>query len=183
MSFIAKEMFLTRGVGHHKEKLASFEEALRSAKIAEYNLVTVSSIFPPGCKLIPREEGVKKLAPGAVVFVVMSRAETNENHRLVAASVGIAKPTDATAFGYLSEHHSHGQTEAEAGDYAEDLAASMLATTLGVEFNADANWNEKEEMFTISGKIVKPRSITQTAIGQKGGIWTTVIAAAVLVLE
>jgi len=56
------KMFLTRGVGRHKEKLASFEDALRDAGLAEYNLVNVSSIYPPGCKLIRREEGKKLLS-------------------------------------------------------------------------------------------------------------------------
>ena len=33
----------------------------------------------------------------------------------------------------------------------------------------------------MSGKIVKTRSITQTAVGDKEGLWTTVLAAAVFV--
>jgi arginine decarboxylase len=95
--------FLTKGVGRHKERLAAFEEALRTAEIAKYNLVHVSSIFPPGCKLISRELGVSRLLPGAVTYVVMSRNETDENRRLVAASTGIALPRDRKMYGYLSE--------------------------------------------------------------------------------
>ena len=85
-------------------------------------------------------------------------------------------------YGYLSEHESHGQNEREAGDYGEDLAASMLATTLGVDFNPDAAWDEKKEIYRISGKIVRTHSITQSAIGQRNGIWTTVLAAAVFII-
>ena len=179
---VPKEVFLTKGVGHHKEKLASFEEALRNAGIAHLNLVQVSSIFPPHCKLISRERGLKKVEPGAITFVVMSRNETNEARRLIAASVGIATPRDRDVHGYLSEHHSFGQTQAEAGEYAEDLAASMLATTLGVDFNPDASWDEKKELWKISGKIFRTQNVTQSAIGKKNGIWTTVLAAAVLLL-
>ena len=178
--FVPKRMFLTKGVGKHREKLTSFELALRSAGIASCNLVRVSSIFPPRCKLIPRNEGVKELKPGQVAFVVISENSTREPHRLIAASVGVAIPTDRNTFGYLSEHHSFGQTEEIAGDYAEELAAEMLATTLGMEFDADQSWDEKKEIYRISNKIVRTMNITQSAIGDKRGLWTTVLAASIL---
>ncbi len=173
-------MFLTKGVGKHREKLTSFELALRSAGIASCNLVRVSSIFPPRCKLVPRTEGIKELRPGQVTFCVMSENSTREPHRLIAASVGVAIPGDRNTFGYLSEHHSFGQTEEIAGDYAEELAAEMLATTLGVEFDPDRSWDEKKEIYRISNKIVRTMNVTQSAIGDKRGLWTTVLAASIL---
>lgn len=173
-------MFLTKGVGKHREKLTSFELALRSAGIAACNLVRVSSIFPPRCKLIPRSEGMKEIRPGAVTFVVMSENSTREPHRLIAASVGVAIPTDRNMFGYLSEHHSFGETEEVAGDYAEELAAEMLATTLGVEFDPDRSWDEKKEIYRISNRIVRTMHITQSAVGDKRALWTTVLAASIL---
>ncbi len=178
--FVPKRMFLTKGVGKHREKLTSFELALRSAGIAACNLVRVSSIFPPRCKMIPRTEGMKELEPGQVTFVVISENSTHEPHRLIAASVGVALPADRNTFGYLSEHHSFGQTEEVAGEYAEELAAEMLATTLGVEFDPDRSWDEKKEIYRISNKIVRTMNITQSAIGDKRGLWTTVLAASVL---
>ena len=176
-----REIFLTKGMGRHKAQLASFEEAIRDAQIAEFNLVPVSSIAPPNCKILPRAEGLKKLQAGEVVFVVMSRNQTDENQRLVAASVGLALPKDRNMHGYLSEHHSFGQTEEEAGDFAEDLAASMLATVLGVQFDPEADWDSKKEIYRISGRIVRTSNATQSAIGRKNGIWTTVVAAAVVI--
>ncbi len=181
MSMIAKECFLTKGVGRHKEKLASFEMALRDAGIAKFNLVRVSSIFPPYCRMIPKREGLKKLHAGEIVYVVLSENATNEPHRLIAASVGVAIPKDPSKYGYLSEHHSFGQVENAASDYAEDLAASMLATILGVDFDPDKSYNERKETWKISSEIVKTTAITQSAIGHKKGLWTTVIAAAVLI--
>jgi arginine decarboxylase len=181
MAFVAKEMFLTRGVGRHREKLASFELALRDAQIAEYNIVRVSSIFPPGCKMLSRNEGVKKLSAGQVLFTVVAESSTNEPHRLIASSIGVAIPSEKTHYGYLSEHHSYGQTDQQAGDYAEDLAAQMLATVLGVDFKPDAAWDERKETWKISNEIVTTRNITQSAIGDKNGLWTTVVAAAVLI--
>ncbi len=178
--FVPKRMFLTKGVGKHREKLTSFELALRSAGIAACNLVRVSSIFPPRCKLVPRSEGIQELKPGQVTFVVMSENSTREPHRLIAASVGVAMPADRNTFGYLSEHHSFGQTEELAGEYAEELAAEMLATTLGVAFDPDQSWDEKKEIYRISNKIVRTTQITQSAVGDKRGFWTTVLAASVL---
>ena len=59
MDFVAKKIFFTKGVGKSKDQLTSFELALRDAGIAPLNLVTVSSILPPGVKIIPKSEGVK----------------------------------------------------------------------------------------------------------------------------
>ncbi len=179
---IGQKIFFTKGVGIHKERLASFEAALRDAGIAPFNLVMVSSIFPPGCKKISREEGLKFLKPGQIVYAVMARNETNEPNRLIAASIGCALPADSNQYGYLSEHHSCGETDQKAGDYAEDLAASMLATTLGIEFDSNTAWDEREQIYKMSGKIIKTTNITQSAIGNKDGLWTTVIAAAVFIM-
>lgn len=175
-----KKVFFTKGVGRHKEKLASFELALRDAGIEKFNLVTVSSIFPPQAKIISREKGLQELSPGEIVFCVMARTETAEANRLAVASIGCAIPSDKNTYGYLSEHHGFGENENEAGDYAEDLAASMLASTLGINFDPNKDWNEKEEVFKMSGKIVRTRNITQTAMGKKD-YWTTVVSVAVLV--
>jgi len=178
---IAKEIFLTKGVGKHRERLTSFELALRDAGIASFNLVRVSSIFPPHCKLIPKSMGLQRLTPGQIVFCVMSETATNEPNRLIATAIGIAMPRDTRQFGYLSEHHSYGQTGKIAGDYSEDLAAEMLATTLGVSFDPEQSWDEKRKQWKISGDIVKTRNITQTAVGNRKGLWTTVISGAIFI--
>jgi arginine decarboxylase len=174
-------MFLTSGVGVHREKLQSFELALRSAGIEKYNIVTVSSILPPHCKIVSKAAGLKNLNPGEIVHCVLSQTSSNERNRLIAASIGVAIPRDRGQYGYLSEHHSYGQTEEVAGDYAEDLAASMLASTFGIEFADDIHYDEKKEIWKLSGKIVRTRNITKSAVVGKDGRWTTVLASAVLV--
>ena len=180
---VPRRLFLTKGVGKHKERLTSFELALRDAGIASQNLVRVSSIFPPHCKLISRKEGQKYLHHGEVVFAVVAENSTREPHRLLASSIGVAIPGDRGTYGYMSEHHSYGETDDQAGDYAEELAAEMLATTLDVEFDADKSWDEKKEIYRISNKIVRTANMTQSAVGDKHGRWTTVIAAAILIFE
>lgn len=177
---VPSKMFFTKGVGIAKEQLMSFEMALRNAGIEKFNLVTVSSIMPPGCQKITKEKGLEMLNPGEIVFCVMARNCTNEPNRLIAASIGCAIPTDNTQqYGYLSEHHPFGETDEKAGDVAEDLAATMLATTLGIEFNPECAWDEREEAYKASGKIIRTTNVTQSAQGNKDGLWTTVVTAAV----
>ena len=67
-------MFLTRGVGVHRYALTAFEFALRDADIEQQNLVYVSSILPPRCQVISREEGVELLRPGDITFCVLARS-------------------------------------------------------------------------------------------------------------
>jgi arginine decarboxylase len=180
---IPEYFFLTKGVGKHKEQLQSFELALRDAGIQHCNIVSVSSIVPSGCKLIPRERGLKMLSPGEITFVVLARNSTNEPHRLIASSIGVAIPSGRHNYGYLSEHHSNGQTDDKAADYTEDLAATMLATTMGIQFDPEIAWHEKEQLFKTSGMIIKTTNVTQSATGDKDGLWTTTVAAAVFVPE
>ncbi len=180
--FVPKRVFFTKGVGIHKEELTSFELALRDAGIEKFNLVQVSSIFPPGAKVVSKTVGLKKLSPGQVVFCVMSKLTSNEPRRLMATSVGCAIPMDRKLYGYLSEHHAYGQTDTTAGDYAEDLAAAMLASTLGIELDENLGWDEKKEIYRISDKIVKTTNVTQSAIVKSDGKYTTIVSAAVLIL-
>ncbi|MCK5075090.1 MAG: arginine decarboxylase, pyruvoyl-dependent [Calditrichia bacterium] len=178
--YVPRKVFLTKGVGKHREKLASFEMALRDAGLAAYNLVRVSSIFPPKCKIITAKKGISLLKPGQITHVVMSENATKEPNRLIAASVGIAIPSDDNRYGYLSEHHSFGEKGIIAGDYAEDLAVTMLATILGLEFDPDKSWDEMKELWKLGGQIIRTKNVTQTAVGNKDGLWTTVVAASVL---
>jgi len=179
MNIVPTKVFFTKGVGRHKSKLGSFERALRDAGIAQFNLVEVSSIFPPNAEIVEKEEGLKYLKPGQIVFVVLAQNSSNELNRLISASVGLAIPKDRSKYGYLSEHHSFGETEKVAGSYAEELAAEMLASTLGLHHHLI--WDEEKEAWKLDDRILMTSNITSTAVVEKAGEWTTVIAAAVLV--
>jgi arginine decarboxylase len=176
---VPKKVFFTKGVGKHKHELQSFELALRNAGIEKCNIVNVSSIVPPNCKIITREKGIVELDAGSITYCVMSRNQTNEPNRLVGSAIGVAIPKDRGAYGYISEHHSFGEVAQKAGDYAEDLAATMLATTLGVDFDTEKAWDERKQEYKMSHRIVRTQSVVQTAEGDKNGLWTTVIAIAV----
>ena len=172
-------MFLTRGVGIHRHRLTAFEFALRDADIEQQNLVSVSSILPPRCQLIERAAGVATLQPGEITFCVMARAETDEPGRRIASSIGLAQPKDPALYGYISEHHGFGMTEQESGEYAEDLAATMLASTLGIDFDPNAGWNERSQIYEMSDLIVGSLSVTAAAEGAPDGHWTCAVVAAV----
>ena len=179
---LPKKIFLTKGVGVNKDKLTSFESALRNAGIAEYNIVSVSSILPPNCKIIPKEKGLKFLKPGQILFCVLARNETNEPNRLISSAIGVAIPKNNGSHGYLSEHHYFGETAKKAGDYAEDLAATMLATTLGIKFDPDQAWDKRKQIYKASNHIFKTTGICQSTRGNKNGLWTTTVAAAVFIV-
>ncbi len=181
-NLVPKAAFFTKGKGTHRERLNSFEMALRAAGIAHLNLVKVSSIFPPRCRIMGKKRGLSYLTPGQITFCVMAENATNEPSRLISAAVGLARPRDKDRWGYISEHHSFGETSEKAGDYAEDLAATMLATVLDLEFDPDTDYNERKEIYEMSGEIVESRAVVQTAEGHKNGLWTTVVAALVFIL-
>lgn len=183
MHLVPRRMFFTRGVGKHRNSLQSFEVALRDAGIAEFNLVRVSSIFPPGCRIIQRRAGLRALRPGQVVYCVLADCRTNEPNRLAGAGIGLAVPAKGEQYGYISEHHGFGMTERRVADFVEDIAASMLASTLGVEFDPDADYDERREIYRMSGEIVTSRSFVRTAEGDKNGLWTTVVAAAIFLFD
>lgn len=181
-NLVPKMMFFTKGRGKHRNNLQSFEEALRDAGIASYNLVRVSSIYPPNCKIIPREKGLKMLSAGQIVFCVLAETRTNEPNRLACAGIGLALPADKNLHGYISEHHGFGMTEKACSDYVEDMAASMLATTQGIDLDPDRAFVERKNIYRSEGLVVRTKAVVQTVEGDKKGLWTTCVAAAVLVL-
>ena len=179
--FVPKRVFFTKGVGKHRTRLQSFEIALRDAGIEVFNLVRVSSIFPPHCKVVSKGRGLTRLQPGQIVHVVLAEASTNEPSRMVGAGIGLAVPAQGEQYGYISEHHDYGITEPRLRDLVEDMAATMLATTLGIEFDPETAYDQRKEIYNMSGKIINTRACVKTAEGDKGGLWTTVTAAAVFV--
>ena len=178
---VPQRMFFTKGVGKHHYNLQSFEAALRHAGIAHYNLVRVSSIFPPECKIIGREKGLTLINPGGIVYCVLAESRTNEPSRLACAGIGLALPANRSHYGYISEHHGYGLTTRKCGDLVEDMAATMLATTQGIDLDPEKAYDERREIYRAKGLVINTRAYVQTAEGDKNGLWTTVVAAAVFI--
>jgi arginine decarboxylase len=179
--YVPKYVFFTQGTGVHREKLMSFELALRDAGIQKQNLVRVSSIYPTSCKIIGKEEGLAMLKPGQITFVVLAETATEEENRLATCGIGLAIPKSHD-YGYIAEHHGYGMTQEKTEDLVEDLAATMLATTLGVQFDPDKAWDEREQQYKMSGEIVQTHSYVRVAPGAPGNLWTSVISSAVFIL-
>lgn len=178
---VPKGVFLTRGVGIHKERLNAFSLALRDARIEKLNLVSVSNVLPPGCKLLTSDEGVAELHDGQIAFCVMARQESDQPGQLLAASVGMAVPGSRKAHGIVAEHQSFEETEEEAQRSAEQLAISRLASTLGVDFDPQRDFDPRKQGFRISDSVVKSQTTVQSARAHKSGKWTCCVAAAVFV--
>lgn len=174
------KLFLTEGVGYHREKLISFEMALRDARIAQFNLVRVSSIYPPGAQFISLEEGVDRLTPGEIVHCVLSENATNQADHLIAASVGVALPPDANTHGFLAEHHSFDEEHTEAARHAESMAATMLSTLMNWPGAEDPCYDADHGVWIVGDSVVRSTSVVQATRG-KDGLWTSVVAAAVFV--
>ncbi len=182
-AIIPRNLFFTKGVGYHRNKLQSFELALRSAGIEKCNLVYVSSIFPPDCKIISRESGIEQLKPGQITFAVLAKEQTNEPNRQLSAAIGLARPKDSKQYGYISEHHGFGETMRKSADFAEDLAATMLASTMGIELDPDVAWDERKQVYKVGQRLFVTRSIAQSARGHKDGLWTTVVSSIVFLIS
>lgn len=177
---LPKKIFFTRGIGRGETQLQSFENALRDADIAAYNLVSVSSILPPYVEIVDKPEGIKLLSYGQILFTVLARNSSNELNRMISSAIGVAVPSDRSKWGYLSEHHSFGQTENDSGHFAEKLAAEMLASTMGLDDHL--RWEEKKNEYVLDDKILTTKNIAATTVVLKPDEWATVIAAAVLVV-
>jgi arginine decarboxylase len=179
LNLMPRKIFFTKGVGTHRSQLGSFENALRDANIAKYNLVEVSSIFPPYAELIDREEGLKELKTGQILHLVLARNSSNELNRLITASVGLAIPRNRTMYGYISEHHSYGETAEVAGKFAEGLAAEMLASTMGLS----SYLVDEQGKFKLNDAILLTTNITASSTVENANQWTTVVAAAVMIVS
>lgn len=182
MSMVPKKVFFVKGIGYHHSKLVSLEQALRSAGIEKFNLVKVTSILPPDCIEIAKESGLTELLPGQILHAVLSYTRSKKKDQTCTASVGVAKPKNKGDYGYLSEYQGFDEHPENIGTFAEKLATEMLATALGIPFDPDANYDEKQELYKINGKIVESKNITESAVVKKEGEWCTVLAAAIFIL-
>lgn len=182
MHMIPKKMFLTKGHGTHRHRLQSFELALRDAGIATCNLVNVSSIFPPQCKLISREQGAGLLNPGEITYCVLSEIHTKEP-ATIGASIGVALPNSADEFGYIAEYHEKNEFEPSLRVNVEELAILMLATTKGLAElkNAKNTLRSDDEIIKRFKHQMKTKSIADSIHHSDNNQWSTVVAVAVFI--
>jgi arginine decarboxylase len=177
---VPRKFFLTKGMGVDKDHLLAFDLALREAGISKFNLVPVSSILPPKCKMISKKEGLRYLKAGEIVFCVLSRKETNKSKKIIGASIGCAIPAK-NHYGYIAEYNSFGQSEEELSKHVENLAVSMLASSLGISLDLKKFQHKREKFFKLLGNSISTTNVTQVAESKRNGYWTCVVAAAVFI--
>ncbi|NMC51251.1 pyruvoyl-dependent arginine decarboxylase [Candidatus Kuenenbacteria bacterium] len=184
LPLIPSEVFFTRGWGNGRSKDISRRLALRAAGIGDYNIVNVDdAILPPKCKVISRFAGLSKLRRGEFIFCVLSCSSDSEPNRLVSSAVGWAWTPDTEQDGFVSRCALNGQTGIKTGDEAEDLAATMLASNLGIEFDPEKAWREREETYQAAGQDIRTSRLFQSRrCGPDKNIWTTVVTAAVFLM-
>lgn len=178
--YVPTGVFWAKGFGSHPNEIASFEMALRAARIAAFNLVPVSSIFPPPCRIVTRSQGLKRLKPGQIVHCVLSKVSSREPGQRLAASIGFAIPSDIDAYGCFFEHQATGKLAGKAGRYAADLSAEMLATLRGVRIVQSWSPERRRKAWLASGKIKRAMNVTQKTTAEAGNVYTTAVVAAVL---
>lgn len=158
MRLIPRKLFLTRGVGVHREKLTSFEMAFARSKHCSFQLGTCLVHLPAALPNCYQGRGYPCCKRARLYLLSWPRCPPSPGRR-IASSIGVARPADIDKYGYLSEHHTYGQTEQEAGDYAEDLAATMLATTLGIQFDAEKDCDKRREQYSWAAKLSIPPAL------------------------
>lgn len=178
---IPKKVFLTKGHGTHRHRLQSFELALREAGIAACNIVNVSSIVPPHCTLISREEGVSLLHPGEITYCVLSEVHTKDP-KTIGASVGLAIPESKDEYGYIAEYHEPEGSVSDLKSSVEELAILMLATTKGVTAKkSGSNQVSDEEIVDQFKDQMRTTSVADMVQHTDSNRWSTVVAVAVFI--
>ena len=184
MNLVPARYFLTKGIGIHEQEFYSRKEALRDAGIELCNLVRVSGVIPPGCRRIARTEGIEALSPGVLTFAVQALSRTNVPGQIATAALGLALPADPQCHGYIAE--AGGVTGIEAAELAldvEERAAGNLAASWGIEpTGADALLRGRKH-YEFEGREVAVESLVSSAKGQEKRLWTTVLVAAVYLLD
>ncbi|MBC7109558.1 MAG: arginine decarboxylase, pyruvoyl-dependent [Archaeoglobi archaeon] len=156
---IPKKFFLVTGCGSHRTDLGSFEIALRDAGVERQNFVSVSSIIPPGCRMIDAEEGRSLLKPGEITFCVMARNSSCKEGENISAALSYVIPEDEERNGYLFEYHGNEKDPEEAKRRAIELAEDLCRDLYECELKIGA--------VGISSEVRN---------------WTTVLAIAIFIL-
>jgi arginine decarboxylase len=158
------------------------QHALRQAGVADCNLVKVSSVLPPGVRLIDRAEAEQLLRPGNVVFAVIAQAVTQEPHQRLSVGVGWAIPDKPGVPGYVAEveeEQGHGMSAEACADEVGATAIRLLAERLRVKCDAETLWKKRKSGLALGRTRVLADSLTETVVGDEQGRYTAAVALAV----
>jgi len=106
-----KTIPITKGTGGGDTKMAAFDAALYAAGIANYNLIRLSSIIPPGFEPIPQKMDWNDKEHGNKLYVVYASKIENEMGKEAWAGIGWVTTTDGTKRGLFTEHEGNSELE------------------------------------------------------------------------
>jgi arginine decarboxylase len=181
---VPQKVFWTKGVGTHKENKNARDAASREAGVGKLNLVTVSSILPPGIQEIGLDEFIKLVQPGEIVFSIHGVCESNVPGQKVCAGMGRARPWDKSHTGYVTElFEEPGVQEEDIQKRVETMALQLFADENGVEgFTAEDVWKKGKTTYEVGGIKVEIDSIIASGVCNHDGDYTCAMVMAVFVL-
>ena len=113
---------ITGGTGVGPTELAAFDNALVNASVANFNLIYLSSVIPPGSKMIVNNHSKKPVGNwGDRLYVVIAQERTSQRNQEVWAGIGWMQDKK-TKKGLLAEHNGHNEAEVRA-----DIQNSLTA--------------------------------------------------------
>ena len=97
--------FLASGTSEGYTSLNAFDGALLQAGIGNTNIVKMSSIVPPHCKLV----APIALPPGALVPAAYAAITSDVPGEIISAGVAVALPEDEDQNGLIMEYSAKGE--------------------------------------------------------------------------
>jgi arginine decarboxylase len=113
---------VTAGTGEGPTSLAAFDDALLNAGVANYNLIHLSSVIPPGTSVERTGFRTPPEEYGHRLYVVMARREEHETGSEAWAGLGWTQERDS-GLGLFVE--AHGPTRAAVSCTIETTLSSM----------------------------------------------------------
>lgn len=113
------------GKGYGKTPLSAFDAALKDAGIYNYNLITMSSIIPPGSKIKEKKFVTPDDEYGNKLYVVKSEIRTRESGKFIGAALGWYQLPDGR--GVFVEHEEIGETkDAVESNLSDNIRKSLI---------------------------------------------------------
>jgi len=143
-----KNYCITHGTGEGNSSLTSFDNALLSSGIANYNLVKISSILPADSKECTKVS----LKEGSILHTAYADITSSKVGETISAAIGVAIPKDNDKIGVIMEY---------AGYCAKQEAIIKIESMLQ-EAMQNRGYSIKE-IKTISSETIVPSNKFATA--------------------
>ncbi len=102
---------MTAGTGVGPTELAAFDNALVNAGVANFNLIYLSSVLPPGSDVVVDAQPANPAGNwGDRLYVVMAQKRTSRRNKEVWAGIGWMQDPE-TKKGLLVEHEGNSESE------------------------------------------------------------------------